>query len=319
MKRIGWWVLGLGVLVAAVTAGVYVAGRHAKEQRLAAYRYVVPPETSAAAANTAYRQVTTLDPGVTSPHALAVDSAGRIVVAGDDRLAVLTRDGIVLHEVPLDEPAWCLGTDASNRIYVGHARTVGVRDRDGQPRAAWMSFGENARLASLAIYGNDVFVADAGQRTVWRMDTAGRLRGRIEGQGFKVPSPYFDVHADDEGLWIVNPGRLRVERYKADGTFVSAWGKSGMGMDGFCGCCNPIQLARLASGDFVTAEKGLARVKVMDPEGNLQAVVADRHAFASGDLAPNAPAHIADLAVDAEGRVLVLDRRSGQIKVFVEK
>jgi hypothetical protein len=85
-----------------------------------------------------------------------------------------------------------------------------------------------------------------------------------------------------------------------------------MEIDGFCGCCNPTHMAILDNGSFVTSEKGLPRVKVIAPTGELQAVVAG-----PGQLAPDTVG--LDLAIDPEGRILVLDPAARMVRVFVEK
>jgi hypothetical protein len=85
-----------------------------------------------------------------------------------------------------------------------------------------------------------------------------------------------------------------------------------MEIDGFCGCCNPTDIAVLPDGRVVTAEKGIPRVKILDRDGTLSCVVAtpdDLSAAASG----------LDLAIDTGGRVLVLDRQARLLRVFAEK
>ncbi|MBM3243119.1 hypothetical protein FJZ31_43220, partial [Candidatus Poribacteria bacterium] len=46
-----------------------------------------------------------------------------------------------------------------------------------------------------------------------------------------------------------------------------------MDIDGFCGCCNPVNFAMLPDGRFVTCEKGLPRVKIYDADGTFSGVV----------------------------------------------
>ncbi|HQU73469.1 MAG TPA: hypothetical protein PLG66_14295, partial [Calditrichia bacterium] len=65
-------------------------------------------------------------------------------------------------------------------------------------------------------------------------------------------------------------------------------------------------------GSFVTSEKGLARVKIHERTGDLRTVVAAPGDFQKGTVG-------LDLAVDARGRVLVLDPRMGAVRVFEKK
>jgi hypothetical protein len=68
----------------------------------------------------------------------------------------------------------------------------------------------------------------------------------------------------------------------------------------------------------VAAEKGLAatRVKVYGVDGKLDNLVANLDAF---DERPDGPAIVLDVAVDSQGRVLVLDPARRQVRTFVPK
>ena len=78
-------------------------------------------------------------------------------------------------------------------------------------------------------------------------------------------------------------------------------------MADFFGCCNPAQLAVLPDGRFVTAEKGIPRVKIYARDGSFQTVVAGPSQLTDTP---------ADLAADRHGRVLVLDGRAAKVRVF---
>ena len=108
-------------------------------------------------------------------------------------------------------------------------------------------------------------------------------------------------------MYVVNPRLLRVEGYTLDGEYETTWGRGSSAVEGFFGCCNPAQLAVLPNGCFVTAEKGIPRVKIYSLRGQFQTVVAG-------------PAQLtdtpADLATDRYGRVLVLDGRAAKVRCF---
>jgi len=141
----------------------------------------------------------------------------------------------------------------------------------------------------------------------------GPVRPPVLGEGFIVPSPYFDVAlAGKDRLWIVNPGRRRVELYAFDGSILAHWGKASFKIEGFCGCCNPIHIAVLPGGHLVTSEKGLARIKVYTPEGELASVVAPPSAFAEGTTG-------LDVAADSRGRIWVLDPVARKARLFTRK
>ena len=130
-----------------------------------------------------------------------------------------------------------------------------------------------------------------------------------------MPSPYFDLAMAPDGLLrVADTGRRKIEAYPPDGDLELSWGESSAGIEGFAGCCNPVNFAIRPAGGFVTAEKGITRVKVYDEAGAFEGVVAapDRFTGASDAAA-------LDVAVDSRGRVLVLDPDRGTVRVFLRK
>ncbi len=246
------------------------------------------------------------------PRALAVDAESQIYVGGDRAIGRYSGDGKKLAVFALPGEPRCLAVGAiepSSRdqlLYVGMENHVEVYVPTGTRLAVWASRGPEAIFTSITTTEREVWVADAGNRLVWRFDAAGQLLEPV-GQpdpaqhraGFLVTNHYFDLVAGtDDLVYVVNPRALRVEGYMHNGEYETAWGKGSSKVDGFFGCCNPAQLAVLPDGRFVTAEKGLPRVKVYSRSGRFQTVVAG-------------PAQLsdtpADLAADRRGRVLVLD------------
>jgi hypothetical protein len=174
-----------------------------------------------------------------------------------------------------------------------------------------------------------VFVADAGNRIVLRYDPAGKLLGKIGKRdpgrhilGFVIPSPHFDLALTADGLLrVVNPGAHRIEAYTLDGDLEVFWGKHGEGIEGFCGCCNPANLAILPDGRFVTSEKGIPRVKIYAADGKFVGVVAGPETLAPTEtiLEETRPDHklpVFDVAADSRGRVLVLDPLAMKVRIF---
>jgi hypothetical protein len=88
-------------------------------------------------------------------------------------------------------------------------------------------------------------------------------------------------------LRVNNPGRHRVEIYTAEGDLELSWGKATVGIEGFCGCCNPTALGLLADGRCITCEKGLPRVKVIRQRGAFECVVAGTESFPQNSRAGN--------------------------------
>lgn len=213
-----------------------------------------------------------------------VDWPGRgIVVAGDQSLRLFAPDGSVLQQWTLDSTPHCLCVQGRDELLVGYADRFVVFDANGKQRFASPSFGKRTYLTSLAVHNDRLFAADAGNREVIILEReSGEVIGRfgkkdtaLGNPGFNVPSPYFALAvAPDETLRIVNPGMLRVETYTLAGRFVSSWGEPGMKIDRFCGCCNPVYFSMTSTGDFITSEKGLARINIYAADGSFQGAVA---------------------------------------------
>ncbi len=272
-----------------------------------------------------------LNTGFTSTHAIALDSQGSIYIAGDKSVRIFAESGKLLDEIVLPGVPRSLTVADGGTIYVGIIDHIEVYSRQGKQLARWDSLGARALLTSIAVSKNDVFVADAGNRIVLRYDINGNLINRIGGKdtdrnipGFVIPSPYFDlVMRRDELLRVVNPGRHRIEAYTFDGDLEFSWGKYSMDIEGFCGCCNPINIAVLGDDSFVTCEKGLARIKIYDPEGAFVGVVAGPEQFGVTAHVCTTPEQCQsggyDVAVDAQDRIFILDTIKNVVKIFSRK
>lgn len=264
-----------------------------------------------------YREEAPLAEGLEGAAVLALSADGILHAAVGRRVWRFTA-GDRTAVVDAERTVTAAAIVANDGLWVASGARIDRYDQRGRPRGPTVDLGERGYVTGLAVDGGRVFAADAGQRTVWVLSDDGRLTGRIDGRasgdggaGFVVPSPWFAVAWDGDALWVVNPGRQRVERYE-DGRRVGSWGTAAMAVEGFCGCCNPTHLALLPGGGFVTSEKGICRVKVYDPEGRLRSVVAGPGAFTDGTTG-------LDLAVLADGRILVLDPVRGQVRCFVRE
>jgi hypothetical protein len=140
-----------------------------------------------------------------------------------------------------------------------------------------------------------------------------------------VPSPFLCVRIAPDGLLrVTNPGRHRIEAYTFDGDIELSWGKPSMAIEGFCGCCNPVNFDMLADGRYVTCEKGLPRVKIYDADGKFESVVVGPERFgrdlkACAEGLSGCQDRGLGVAVDSRGRVFVLDVYSGEVLVMAEK
>jgi hypothetical protein len=267
--------------------------------------------------------------------AIAAGPDDKIYVAGDRAVLIFDAQGRPVAQRTLSDPPGCLTVDLVShpgRVYAGMTDHVEVYAEDGSRLAVWPSLGSKALLTSLAAGREDFFAADAGNRVVWHYDLEGKLLGRIGDRdvehdvpGFVVPSPYFDLALDADGLlWVVNPASHHLLAFNARGQLKVSWGKTSLAVDGFSGCCNPANIAILPDGSIVTAEKGVPRIKVYSSAGDLAAVVAGPETLAptatiTEETRSDHKLGVFDVAADGKGRILVLDPTGRRVRIFQRK
>jgi hypothetical protein len=282
----------------------------------------------------AYSESRRINVSLKIPTAVATAQDGDVYVIGDNAVEMIrpddSRSVFTLNTAPT-----CLAVvedddSTPRRIYVGGGRRITVLDEKGEVIEQWPQIHAKSILTAMTVAGDNIFVADAGQKLVLRYDRSGKLIGTIGETdlerpmpGFVIPSPHFDLAAapDAELLHVANPGMRRVEAYNYDGELQTYWGREGPRLADFFGCCNPAHLTLMDDGKFITSEKGIPRIKVYTETGELLHVVAGPNelgvpAGALGDARGNQQERVFDIAVDQAGKVLVLDSRQRQVIVF---
>jgi hypothetical protein len=269
----------------------------------------------------------------TDSRGIAIDSKGNIYAAGDKAVRKFADNGNLLGEIILTDVPMSLAVSDDGKLYIAFKDHVQIYDGVGKRLATWQSLGNDAVLTSIAVSKNNVLVADAGNRIVYRFDKTGKLINRIGEKdkagnipGFIVPSPHFDLAVAPDGLLrVVNPGRHLIEAYTFEGDREFSWGKfSNVDLKGFCGCCNPVNFAILDDESFVTCEKGLTRVKIYDPDGVFVGAVAGPEQLVEEgsaricDTAAECQDSGFDVAVDSKGRIFVMDTIKNTVRIFTK-
>ena len=267
-----------------------------------------------------YKEVSGIGIEAGKLHALAVGRNDYIYVLVDEKLLILNSNGAEQMAVQLSKAGHCVTVAENGIIFIGFKQHIEVLQNNGEQLATWKKINDKSYITSLALAGKFLFVADAGTRNVWKIDLNGNLSSSIGAENKQegipkliVPSPYFDLaSAKDGSLWVVNPGRHKLENFNVDGKLKSMWGESSPDIEGFCGCCNPTHIALLRDGSFVTSEKGHVRVKVYSPKGSFRCFVASEKEFIERTKG-------LDLAIDSKDNVLVLDPQMKKIRIFDKK
>jgi sugar lactone lactonase YvrE len=245
---------------------------------------------------------------------LAVDAAGRVVAVGDSAVRVLDEGGNLLASWTTEGSAHSVAVDASGRVLVGEVGRVEVFDPTGELLSVLSDAPRLGRVTALAPLADGLLVADASARCLRRYGHDGAHVADIgkdnRMKGFLIPNGVLDFAVDDRGvIHAANPGKHRVESYTLDGEYLGYVGRfDGRAPEGFAGCCNPTNVTVLGHDRIFVTEKAKPRAKVLDAEGHLLAVIA------TDAFDPNCKNM--DLAVGADGRVLVADTARRQILVF---
>ncbi|MBN2354436.1 MAG: hypothetical protein JXD23_17830 [Spirochaetales bacterium] len=246
---------------------------------------------------------------------------GGSALSGGSSIFVFDRSRTLVRTFSVGAPAVALCVKPGTTppaLYVAMRDHLEIWSVDGRKLDEWTSLGEKALIASIAASGSAVYAADAGDKNIVQYDTGGRLIRFITlkadggDSGFLIPGAYFDVAFGDGSLWAVDPGRHRVCKISPDGEILAAWGRTSAELDGFCGCCNPVNIALFPDGSFAVQEKGLLRIKLYDRTGAFQGVVAGPASF-------HPSVKSLDLAVGSGGTVYAADSHLKEVRIFTRK
>jgi len=308
------WVWFIGIMALILGAGIYL-GQSRRTELGKSFDYSLDEYRQVDPALIRYTEGEPLIPTIGKIAALAVAPDGKIYVGGENAVQVFPEQEIF----PVDGTPTCLAVDDDGTVFIGMQDHVEIWSGDWK-KTVWASPGERAYLTSIAVDDWYVYVADAGNRRVWRYKKEGGTPREIGKKdwangvrGFNIPSPFFDIDIGTDGsLWAVNPGHHALENYRPDGMPITAWENSSFTIKGFSGCCNPSHFSLMPDSSFVTAEKGLPRVKIHNVDGSLRCVVAAPDQFDEDVVG-------LDVAVDDLGRIYVLDPSRNHVRIFEEK
>ena len=322
------WISGFATLVlGVVVVALFISDRRPEPGR--AYRFDVSEFQERSRAGGDYQEVQTIALPAEKPTAVALGPEGEYFVASEGRIDLLNNDGLPVKTVAVEGMPRCLFRDGE-KLYACVDDHIEIRDLEGEILSIWPPFSRHSWLTSLTLQEDNLYAADAALRAILHYDHEWNFLKRIGERdpddaipGIVVSTPYLDVAVDPMGLfWTTNPGRHGLESYRSTGEPITSWYRPSMDIDGFCGCSNPAHIAFMENGNLVTAEHGLSRVKIYSPDHQLIALVEGPESFGESPdkmLGPDQNGAISDLAVDASGRIIVLDGRKSELRIFQKK
>jgi hypothetical protein len=244
--------------------------------------------------------------------AVSVSEKGIVYIGGDSFISGFDGDLKQIWNLHTEYPITSLA-NYGDTIYATTVDLILVLSIDGKIIDEWGPFEDKSLITSVSANKSFVVFADAANKLIGILDKAGKVKkilGQNDGQ-FVLPSPYFDVAlGSDNTLYDANTGHRRVETRGIDGDVKGYFGEPGTAPGAFCGCCNPAHFT-LIPGGFVTAEKGINRIKILNKSGEFVEYVSTKNKFT-----PSVPLDIASVdgktiyaANSADSKLYVFNRK----------
>jgi sugar lactone lactonase YvrE len=161
-----------------------------------------------------------------------------------------------------------------------------------------------------------LWVADVGGHAVYKLDRDGRVLLTLGKKGMKGEGPDAfngptDVLSTPQGDIFVTDGQFnsRIVRFRADGTFVKAWGSNGSG-DGQVKL--PHAIATDSSGRLFVADRDNARIVLFDRDGGFLANWTQFGAPSGLHITPDDTLYVA--AIGEQSGVVFGSARTGEVR-----
>jgi DNA-binding beta-propeller fold protein YncE len=210
---------------------------------------------------------------------VAVSPDGMIFLGGDSFVKAVTNDLNEVWNLETEEKITALSL-SGDTLFASTTETILLVSASGKLINEWGPYEGNSMITSISTSGKNVAFADAGNKRIFILDKKGEVQMMI-GQAdekFVIPSPYFDAALSDNLMFVVNTGNRRIETWGLNGRKITEFGEPGTAPGAFCGCCNPAHFAVIPQG-FVTAEKGINRIKILDRNGEFVEFVSSQNDF----------------------------------------
>jgi hypothetical protein len=244
--------------------------------------------------------------------AIAVSKDGNLFTGGESFVKCYSSD---LKELwSIETPARITALAAFNdTVYAATEELVLLMNKEGKIIGEWGPYEAGSLFTSITANSSHIAVADAGNKIVFIIRKSGEvssMTGHFD-EKLIIPSPYFDVClTPDNILYMAHTGNFRIEKRNIEGKLLSSFGEPGTEPGAFCGCCNPAHFTLTPFG-FVTAEKGINRIKILGSEGGFVEYVSSEN-----DFIASVPLDIATI----DGKTIYgVNPADGMLYVFIRK
>ncbi len=210
---------------------------------------------------------------------VAVAQDGKIFLGGGSYVSALSKDLNGLWSVETEEKINALAV-SGDTVFAASHEIIYLISPSGTLVDEWGPYEADCMITSVSASPGHVVFADAGNKRIFVLNKGGQVISMM-GQGeerFIIPSPYFDVAVSGNLVFAANTGYRRIETWSIDGRKISGFGEPGTAPGAFCGCCNPVHFAVVPQG-FLTAEKGINRIKILDRDGEFTEFVSVNNDF----------------------------------------
>jgi len=198
---------------------------------------------------------------------VAVAQDGMVYLSGDAFVMALNNDLGETWYLETEQKITALAV-SGDTVFASTPETILLVSTSGKLIGEWGPYEGNCMITSLSATPQFLVFADAGNKRLFVLDRDGVVH-KMMGQGdtrFIIPSPYFDAAISGNLVYVANTGYRRIETWSLEGNKITEFGEPGTVPGAFCGCCNPAHFALIPQG-FITAEKGINRIKILDPDG----------------------------------------------------
>ncbi|HAX93488.1 MAG TPA: hypothetical protein DCY25_06010 [Bacteroidales bacterium] len=210
---------------------------------------------------------------------VAVAPTGVVFLGGDAFVTALDQNLDLMWSIETEGKITSLAV-SGDTVFASTSETILLISFTGKLITEWGPYEGNSIITSVSASQTNVVFSDAGNKRVFILDKAGEVLSMM-GQGdekFIIPSAYFDAAVTGNLVYAANTGNRRIETWTIDGMKTAEFGEPGTAPGAFCGCCNPAHFAVIPQG-FVTAEKGINRIKILDHDGKFVEFVSVNNEF----------------------------------------